>query len=194
MYPIGFVTNPLIRSTNTALYNYKWTNVFLSLLIWHVQHPTQATHPIPIITPPSMLKTVPKNVTPPLVPRGTLFPEVIRIGLPFDSIPSSDAKVSARLVEWWAIKAHVRADANGSVLKSVGCRMSTNRHQHNSEMACHPPIYFSSPQWITWTSWMTTPMILHANTWWGPLHAASTAASSIRDFCCILYFVAFVPI
>lgn len=68
--------------------------------------------------PPITLNTVPSNVTPPFVPRGTFLPEVIRIGVPSDNIPSSEAKVSARLVEWWAIKAQARADANGSVLKS----------------------------------------------------------------------------
>ena len=76
------------------------------------------THPIPIIHPPNALNAVPNAVTPPFVPGGTVLPEMIRNGLLFDSIPSSDARVSARLVEWWAMSAQVSADANGCLLKS----------------------------------------------------------------------------
>lgn len=69
--------------------------------------------------PPNTLNPVPNNVTPPFVPRGTLLPEVIRIGSALDSMPNSDANVSARLVEWWAIRAHAKDDANELELKSI---------------------------------------------------------------------------
>ena len=79
----------------------------------------QMTHPIPIIQPPNTLNKVPNTVTPPLVPRGTLAPEVIRMGVPLDSIPNSEANVSAKLVAWCAIREHANADACGELPKSV---------------------------------------------------------------------------
>lgn len=79
-----------------------------------------ATHATPMISPPSALHPVPIDVTPPFVPCGTLLPDVIKTGRPSDSIPSSEASVSARLVAWWATRAHASADARGDSPKSDG--------------------------------------------------------------------------
>ena len=65
--------------------------------------------------PPNALNPVPNRVTPPFVPGGTFFPVVIKIGWLLESIPNSDANVSARLVAWCATRAHASDDASGYV-------------------------------------------------------------------------------
>jgi hypothetical protein len=77
------------------------------------------THPKPMMKPPSALHPVPIRVTPPLVPGGTFLPFVTRIGHPLESIPSSDASVSAKLVAWCAIREHAKADGRGLLAKSI---------------------------------------------------------------------------
>lgn len=54
------------------------------------------------ITPPPIIETaVPNKDTPPLVPGGTVFSVVIRIGRDLDRIPSSEARVSPRQHPNW---------------------------------------------------------------------------------------------
>ena len=49
-----------------------------------------------MIIPPDRDAIVPSNETPPLVPGGTDFNVIIKIGGDFARIPSSDARVSPR--------------------------------------------------------------------------------------------------
>lgn len=51
---------------------------------------------IPIINPPAREASVPTRDMPPLVPGGTGFKVVMRIGGDVDRMPSSDASVSPR--------------------------------------------------------------------------------------------------
>ena len=72
-----------------------------------------------MVKPPSALHPVPIRVTPPLVPGGTFLPFITRIVHPLESIPSSDASVSAKLVAWCAISELAKADGRGLLAKSI---------------------------------------------------------------------------
>jgi hypothetical protein len=72
-----------------------------------------------MVKPPSALHPVPIRVTPPLVPGGTFLPFITRIVHPLESIPSSDASVSAKLVVWCTISEHAKADRSGLLTKSI---------------------------------------------------------------------------
>lgn len=60
----------------------------------------------PIANPPARDATVPRADRPPLVPGGTGFSVVIKMGGDLDNMPSSDARVSPKQQEKWLEDVH----------------------------------------------------------------------------------------